>query len=519
MPKTRNTGNTIASRPGNNAGSPSLRESNVIRDFSGGGGLGGIIGSGVNDDDDYNVDDESIANEEMSGRIQERLSQVGSVTVLMESVTRDRMENVVVDFSEEPGIAEVHSESGNDYTVNFEEETCTCLHHRMRQARCRHIEAVSQAQQQAVRGFEQGSRSSEDVNVNNTIAQVNRNEISEELSNSNRQFVDDNHFYTEEPEAFESDFRAAATSEIPYEYENALNGSDITFGVELEFVGGDSGAIARELYEMGLFSHDQRIPYHAFDRGIYRPVPGKWHMEEDVSVCRGEMGGEIVSPVLRDTPETWRQIQVICEVARRHGATVDQKTGGHIHIGVDPLDGKRQRWRRLFKTFKGNEEAILRLSGGELGRFRASTYARSSQEEMSRGLRMALPEEGSLEDFSRALRPGRFDKYYNLNISPFSKGVRNAIEVRAFNGSLTPGVIQANVKTAAALIHTAERSRIRGEDEGLTTESFKKRGMMINEMKNQRNNEGIMTMLDTFFTRKTDKQHILSVIAKNDWRP
>lgn len=52
---------------------------------------------------------------------------------------------------------------------------------------------------------------------------------------------------------------------------------------------------------------------------------------------------------LKDTPETWRQIEVICEVTKRHGARVNHSCGAHVHIGMNKLDTARERWRRFFK--------------------------------------------------------------------------------------------------------------------------------------------------------------------------
>ena len=48
----------------------------------------------------------------------------------------------------------------------------------------------------------------------------------------------------------------------------------------------------------------------------------------------------------------------------------------------------------------------------------------------------------------------------------------------------------------------------------------RRRGRKINDFesyKDLKNNEAVISMLDTVFSRKKDKEHILSVIAKNDW--
>lgn len=493
MPKTRSSGNTIASR-GNGSG-------------SGGGGFGGGSG-GIGFE----------GNNEMSSRLDERIQETGSVDVEVVSRTRDGMETVTVNFdSNTPGIFAVDSASGNSYTVNSEEETCTCNDYIHRNRRCRHMEAVALAQEEMPRGFAGGSRTDQEVNANEVSREHINNERTLEAHNAERTFSDDNHFYTDNPEEFERDMARLRNEPIPYEYENVLNGSDITFGIELEFVNGNSDAIARELYDMGICSSPRMQRYHSSS------VPGKWKLESDGSVTdrRTGRGGELVSPILKDTPETWQQIEKICEVARRHGAQVNSKTGGHVHVSVEPLDGKRQRWRRLFKAFAGNEEAVFRLSGGELGSIRSgySTYATSTGSELNSAIRTSLPEEGSMAEFRSRLANVGWDKYRSFNLLPFTSGTRPTLEIRAFNGSLTPGVIQANVKTSVGLIHAAERSRTQGVSEGLTTSSFSKRGRLIEETNNNRQDSAtMMRMLDAFFTRKSDKEHVLNVMAKNRWR-
>lgn len=487
MPKTRNGGNTIASRGGGLQGS----------------GTGGGIGiDGIN---------------EMSNRIDDRLQEARIISVEVISRSRGQMENADVTFDPNtPGQAVVTSGSGRSYVVDTENQTCTCPDYMHRGVRCRHIEATALAQEQIGPGTFSGSAAAAQINPNETLREHINNEAVMEQHNAERGFGDDNHFYTDNMNEFNQDMERLRTTPVPYQYENALNGSDITFGIELEFVDGESDAIARELYDLGICSSPQMVRYHS------NGVPGKWKLERDGSVTSGGRGGELVSPILKDTPETWRQIETICEVARRHGARVSMETGGHVHVSTDPLDGKRQRWRRLFKAFHGVEEAVFRFSGGELGTYRNTHYSASSISDMQTGISARMPEEGNINDFRQALTRttiGR-DRYKSINFQSFCDGVRDTVEIRAFNGSLTPGVIQANVKLSAGLIHAAERSRIHGEGEGLTTDSFRRRGQLINEYaQNGRNDASIVRLVDTLFTRKSDKEHILSVITKNRWRP
>ena len=454
--------------------------------------------------------------EEMSERIEDRLQGV-EVDVELPSRTRGRMENLHVSFS--GNTAAVASASGNTYEVNIPDESCTCMDFVHRGGRCRHIEAVSIAQGMVSRGITAGSVSDSQVAPSIATAETMRAQMESEFILQNHPHTDDNFFYTENREQFEADKQRLLNEPLPYYYDNVLNGSPITFGIELEFVNGNSDAIARELYDMGICGTPRMSSYHS-DR-----VEGKWALEHDGSVTdrRTRRGGELISPILQDTPETWRTLQTICEVAKRHGATVNTKTGGHVHIGAEAsLDGKKQRWRRFFKMTAGFEDVFHRLSGGEQGVFRGiydNEYALSSRRQSHSGITSYMPPEGEIREFQRIVSGSLAEgKYRSVNLLPFAS--KKTVEFRAFNGTLTPEIIQANVKYAAGLVNAAERSRTRTSENFNVTESDKKRGKIINDyrsMEYQHSDEAMMNVLDTVCSRKEDKEHILAVLVRNRW--
>lgn len=456
--------------------------------------------------------EDEIERSEMRRRIDEELSNIGEIRVDIPSRSRGRIENVSVRFVS-AGTAVVNTDGGI-YEVNYNDNTCTCPDHVHRGGVCRHMSAVSLARGIADEQINFGHDRDQDISQN-VIFEAADLELSEELRIS-REYEDDNFFYSDNPEGFSDIINSAVTMDIPYEYENVLNSSNVTFGVEIEFVAGNSNAIANELYELGLCEQRSMSNYHG------RRTPGKWVVERDASVTVGSRGGEIISPIMQDTPETWRQIEKVCEVAKRHGARVNFQTGGHVHIGAESvLDGKRQRWRRFFKMSSGFENVYRRLSGGEQGRFRDEYYARSSQSQSEEGIAVRMPAEGDINVFQQIIGSVSHGKYQMINIGTFNSG-KKTIEFRGFNGTLTPGIIQANIKYAAGVINSAERSRTKESAAAniFPTEADKKRGRIINrynEYKNLRNNEAIMATLDTVFSRKKDKEHILAVIAKNEW--
>jgi hypothetical protein len=487
MPKTRTS--SIASRDSRS------RSSSVA---SGSGGLSPDI---------------AVSDQETSQRVNDRLTAAGVIEVQVPSRTRGQVENVSVLFSGTPGLAEVGSASGSSYTVDFENGTCTCMHYQMREERCRHLDAVDNAIGQVV----ERRSSPVALDVNTAVAQradqdhideVNRNQI---FSGQE----DDNYFYLDNEEEFNRALEHGVEQE--YEYDNVLNGSDITFGLELEFVGGNADAIARELYNQGICAYDERVRYHA------PSVAGKWKLERDGSVSDSSGGGEIVSPVLRDTPETWRNLEIICEVAKRHGARIDYRCGGHVHIGMEPLDTARQRWRRFFKVMSGYEECIFRAAGGDEGSIRSNhrTYATpfSNRARVGSITSMALNDEYDVRNL--ASRVSQNDRYYGINLTNISEiNKPNTVEFRYFNGSLNPKQLQANVKLAAGVIMAAEKARTRDGESGTVTDSFKRRGKLVNDYDSteNRSDKKIVEFLDIIFTRKKDKDALINVFRKNRWR-
>lgn len=495
MPKARSS--TIASR---NSGSTRIRD--------GGGSLEGIMATAP------------LEETEMATRLENRLNEARIVSVNMESRTRRRNEQLLVIFDPNtPGVVRVQSPSGNTYDVNYEDGTCNCMHYRVRREQCRHIQAVNIArgQLQEEHNMLDSQIGQGNININEALQnQRNMDQIAEENRRAlTGEYEDDGHFYCDDPEEFEAALERLRNEPLPYDRANALNGSNITFGIELEFVDGDSDAIARELYELGIVAEPRMLSYHTAS------APGKWKLERDGSVTEGRRGGELVSPVLRDTPETWEQIEKICKVAKKHGARINHQCGGHVHVSMEPLDAARQRWRRFFKAIKGYEEIIYRASGGTEGRIRIGHmhYAMPFAERADYGIRRRVTMESEADIHMLVADVGNYNRYYGINLTNIHTTSRpDTIELRYFNGSLDPATIQANIKIAVGIIMASEKARTKDLSNAPTPETMKRRGNMLNNATNRRSNQSMMEFLDIFFPRKRDKEHILGVLARNRWR-
>ena len=431
------------------------------------------------------------------------------IQIQMESRSRGRDEIVTIEYQEDSDDFRVNSGPGTDthrVSIDGDNYSCTCADYRYRGNDCRHIRAVDEAIGQV----------REDV-IELSAADIGRmriaQDIRDELDRNNEGLSeDDGYFYTDDPEAFDRTFENVEDRMINYEYEDVLNGNNSTFGVELEFVGGNADAIARELYDLGITAAPYRLRYHSTVEDN-----SKWKLERDGSVSDGSGGGELVSPILKDTPETWRQIEIICTVAQRHGAIVNERCGAHVHVGMNKLEPARQRWRRFFKMVENYEACFFRAAGGDLGRVRDNGYSRSFSERAGLGSRMRfdMDTDEDVRDMARRVSEG--NRYYGVNLTNIASGRAPTVEMRYFNGSLNPKQVQANIKLAVGVINAAEKARWRDTED----ENFKKRGQILkntNRSSGTRTKEKMMEFVDLVFTRKKDKDAIINVFKKNNWR-
>ncbi|MGB9848873.1 MAG: amidoligase family protein [Moorellaceae bacterium] len=418
------------------------------------------------------------------------------------SNSRNRLENVVISFTG-PNTALAHSESGRPYNVSFERGRYSCEcgdwrfhHHRDPNYPCRHVQAALYAA---------GRMDEIPPEVAMVPLALPTPQRLEDMSATEHRDVT-REVWSEATAAYE---QAAAAAEPPqpeapalddaafaelwqqaqnppeYQYSDVLPNPSMTFGLEIEFEGGNIQAIADELYEEGLIAAPRRSDYHSG-----RHNPNLWAFERDGSV---PTGGELVSPVFRDTPTAWQQVEKVCEIIRRHGGRATARCGGHIHVGTaEPLDSRNERWNRLLRLVRANEDLLFRLAaGGESGgRHRGTDYV--------------VP----IANRETLVGTGH---YHAVNKR------RDTVEFRYFNGTLDPRQIQANVRVAAGIVDAAARDELdRRIPDRVLARGTQARRQIIN---GEQENHGIVReFLDTVFTRVRDKVAVLWLYATSRWQ-
>ncbi|OPX87476.1 MAG: putative amidoligase enzyme [Pelotomaculum sp. PtaB.Bin104] len=503
-------------------------------EVTGGSGLGAGMGGGGSASTAGALNEIMAGRDQVAPAVDPEAAAAGQLVtgpfeVEVPSRTRSgRPETMSVTFISEDE-AEVDSGSGRTYRTSV--ERCTCPDYIYRRGTCRHMEAYNQAlglretrvrsdstSTGGVSGWEQDDMQREENGTLRELDQLEERERQERLARweEYQRQHDDGTFLTRDDEAFNNLYEMASdSSNIEYQYENVLGGSENTFGIEIEFTGADLNAVARDMHAAGLVSSSTYNGYHD------GRVPGMWAVERDGSVSSGNIGGEVISPVLRDNPETWRQLEKVCEIVRRNGGQVDMRCGGHVHVGADPLDERTWRWMRLARLVSGFEDVIYRVAaGGESG---------GEHRGVRDNYHYSAPMPVAVDRFfhNRRVDPNYLiseispRRYYGLNLKNVGQGNKNTVEFRHFNGSLDPKQIQVNVKIANAIVHAAQsirKNRVSTRERAQLIPDHPNRLGGSNRNADNDGHDQVRRFVDTIFNNAKDKAAALWLYATSRWQ-
>jgi hypothetical protein len=208
------------------------------------------------------------------------------------------------------------------------------------------------------------------------------------------------------------------------------------------------GRVARALYEDNFTTHDRQSGYHSgLQHGYQRNLRGGWMYEHDGSVN----GGEVVSPILSDTPETWQRLHQACGIITRHGGTASPNTGSHITVSAPEQAGRAVRLTRFLRLMHHHQRDLHVMAAA--GRGRGQGYSAAMP---------APPDQGytTISDARQLL--GRYSFANIAHIAPSRNSTTansSRVEFRLWDGSLEPGRIQAQIKMSTAMLDYTARNR------------------------------------------------------------
>jgi hypothetical protein len=343
--------------------------------------------------------------------------------------------------------------------------------------------------------------------------------------------------------------KARGEAPVPYLRENATNGLGAQgggrgFGVEIEFVlDGLSGYdrrnalinIGRDLQAAGITQSADQQSYHS-GRGDY----SQWRFERDATVS-----GEIVSPILYDEPQTWQQLDKVCEIVRRHGGKASARTGSHVHVACGNYDHTPSNHNNLLQLFKQNEDVLYRL-------------AQNPAKNQHRGTSYCAPNTLPAQDYTSVAdvnRAARSQRYQGINFQAVNGSEQDHVEFRLWDGTLDPAAIQSQVKLSLAMTEAAFRAEpgaFRGNaepkgthrnapvrtDTGTPTTTTRGRGRgratatatgttlnnggrgaaRLSGEAWEQDSASFRNFVDTLFTRTEDKEQLTSLFAVTKWQ-
>ncbi|WP_327102846.1 hypothetical protein [Nonomuraea glycinis] len=287
------------------------------------------------------------------------------------------------------------------------------------------------------------------------------------------------------------------------------------FGLELEFDLPDSvarqglEAIARALHEAGLTGDARLHEYHTMkDRGYSSGKNGGlglWRLEKD-----GTVAGELVSPILYDEPATWQNLRVAVDIIRSHGGTASLRTGGHVHVSTHDFDHIVENYTSVLNHVGHHIDTLFRL-------------AHNPEAESHRGLKHCRPNQLPAAGYE-PIGPVRHrnsghDSAVNMNAMRGSS--KDHLELRLWDGSLDPAVIQSQVKVSLALVEAAFRNATsgdlpnRGRPDPLGTHAE-----LFTDPAQDRTERGSLSfrsLMDEIFWRAADKEQLTALYAATRW--
>lgn len=289
------------------------------------------------------------------------------------------------------------------------------------------------------------------------------------------------------------------------------------FGIELEFMLPDNHSyddnhetlteIARELNEAGLSDSDRLRGYHAGQMENWQ----SWSLEEDATVS-----GELVSPLLDDSPQSWEQVKTVLDILRRHGATASVQAGSHVHVSTGSYGDSLANHIELVREMHRHEDILYRAAANpERGTHRGDSWCSPNTDTPSSTISPAESSRWHPQDLYR-----QSIHETALNMAATGSGAQGHAEFRLWDSSLDAATIQRQVAISVAMAETAERNVTRndGESHPLADGERSHRGSFYSRDGREMSDEAVENLtrfLNSNFRRQEDREQFVLLMERN----
>lgn len=224
---------------------------------------------------------------------------------------------------------------------------------------------------------------------------------------------------------------------------------EVTFGIEIEALGNP-----KELYFDAINKNLNFFNYAIIDPSLYKDkiytnkkLLKNWNIDKEIDPSKSI---EIISPILKDTPKTWRELIIACKLLQENNAKINETVGAHIHVGAHIMKDINS-WINLIKLWAFYEHIIFRFAYGENLNYRSYIleYAMPIRKRIIEniGKMNEIKYVSSLLDLldMKELQSTGLDLHRILHFCKNVLSMKNTIEVRCPNGTILPEIWQNNI--------------------------------------------------------------------------
>ena len=187
-----------------------------------------------------------------------------------------------------------------------------------------------------------------------------------------------------------------------------------------------------------------------------------WTSKIEDAISKGAanpfLGGEIVSPILKNTSSSWQELTEICNfLIVNHASPLN--TGAHIHIGANILENNSSYLLRFIKLWCSYEHVIYRFSYGEYIYARDTLFKYAHPISKETKYLINTLNLTSKDPFSYLIAVLNLGKLMGLNLSNINQNpTKNTIEFRCPNGTFNKDVWYNNFFLFTRMIEYAKSS-------------------------------------------------------------
>jgi len=142
-------------------------------------------------------------------------------------------------------------------------------------------------------------------------------------------------------------------------------GDCLTLGYELEFLGANILKIGKEHY-ISCARKETSISYYDF------------HLKTEANVTKqNHFGGELISPVYTNLEKCKQELREHLEILIQNQAYLQknsERTGFHIHLGMDIFEGNRERYHAFFTFLFVVQEYLYEIAKGNDAQIRSNVW-------------------------------------------------------------------------------------------------------------------------------------------------